>query len=175
MELNIMVYTKDKFKYEVMDYFIKNENFKDFINNIYDDKIGSKLKKRLIKRINLCKSEEEWWLLEETNNTNDLLHLWNISNDIKEYAIYQNGVENYAHEQLENVREQVESGKITEQEYIDKCNWIKYRKEEDENLMDAYKRKVIGNMHKNEDLDKVALHIICLPSVWNKNSSVINF
>ena len=82
-------------------------------------------------------------------------------------------VEDFGHKKFEALEKQLVDGAINEQTYIEECNFIKFMKEVDEQLMDCCPCSPIGSMNPMGS-DSV-LRIMCLECDWDKDSTCVQF
>jgi len=126
-------------------------------------------KERAIKIIRRFHNGQEWWLTDEAK---ELTMLWRCYR-LKLANLYDpQTVSEYSYERLADAEADLEKGIINEQKYIDRCNHIKKRKEEDEALLDACACKTISSMSVDET-GQVCLTIICLPHDFNATATVL--
>ena len=76
---------------------------------------------------------KEFWFngcsRNHTQIARELLAIWRIVINVKRMVYNDKSIEDTAHESLDIVQEKLEKNEINEQEYIEKCNWIKHLKE----------------------------------------------
>ena len=167
---SIFSYTKEAFEANVMIYFRPLNHSK--IHRIVKLKFckeGTHLSENFCSavshRIISYISGREWWINSENVSNRfamraELLAIWKLSHQIKRETIYKSiSVLDFANEILEKVEKDLEKGKITENDYVVKCNGLKNMIKHDERMMDICPCRLIGDI----DSDIYILHICILP------------
>jgi uncharacterized membrane protein YwzB len=173
----LFMYNKEQFAKEVMIFFGTNVSARevsDFIDD-YMNQSSPTFRKSVFRRIMSFKVGNEFWAITETNNESlvrELVAIWKLYVRMTKGIFEEKTVEEFAQEKLENSEKQLEDGIINEQQYIDSCNWIMKRKEDDERIVDCCSCSPIGSMNKSTD-DELILRIVCLPCDWNKDAKPV--
>ena len=165
----IFSYTKKEFQVNVMIYFrpLNHGKIQRIVKSRFYD--GTEQKENFCSavsnRIISCIAGREWWVNSE-NVLNrfairiELLAIWKLSHQIKRETIYKSiSVLDFANKLLEKVEKDLEEGKITENDYVVKCNGLKNMIKHDERMMDICPCRLIGDI----DSDIYILHICILP------------
>ena len=179
---DMFVYRKGTFEKIVLAFF-KREYTATEIKEIIDANIrtgGSAFKNAVYRRIISYRvGKDNWWLsMEESRNrtkiTRELVAIWKLMVNIKTGIYSDISVEDFGHNKFEALEKQLVDGAINEQTYIEECNFIKFMKEVDEQLMDCCPCCPIGSMNLQSGGEPV-LRIMCLECDWDKDSTCVQF
>jgi hypothetical protein len=168
------IYNKKHFRNHIIGLLTRGDDIsedikytKELLDNISG--VSKACKERAIKIVRRFYNGQEWWLTDEAK---ELTMLWRCYR-LKLANLYNpQTVSEYSYERLADAESDLENGIINEQKYIDRCNHIKKRKEEDEALLDACACKTISSMNVNEE-GQVCLTVICLPHDFNATATVL--
>jgi len=166
---SVFSYTEEVFEENIMMCFklMNHEKIQRMVKLRFYD--GTELKENFCSavsdRIISCIAGREWWVNSE-NVSNifeelvELLAIWKLSHQMHEETIYKNSsVLDFANKILEKVEKDLAKGKITENDYVAKCNRLKNMLKHDECFMKACPCRLIGDF----DSKKYTLHICILP------------
>jgi len=178
---DIFEYVKEEFETHILYHFKSGNKYTAAeIKRIVYEEIAlddDKFKADVFRRIISFRTGRDWWLepkdfSKSTQVARELVAIWKIMVHIIESSYEDTSVEEFAQERLNDVEIDLADGKINEQTYIEKCNWIMKLKDIDEELLNVCSCCCIGSITPKVN---EKLKIICLPCGWNKDSTCVKF
>jgi len=170
--MKIFSYTKALFELHILHVFkdTKAVGLKEIVNDIMTG-YSDEEKQSIMKRIIAWNTGKEWWPENrEAENrevakevAKELFAIWELHLFIMRSLIYyEQTVVEFAHDRLEDLEKKLSDGIINEQQYIQKCNWIKLCKERDEKLYNVCPRSAISSINIiGEDQMDVVFTVVC--------------
>jgi len=176
---DVFTYTKEEFEREIMPFFedYTAVQLKELTYDIMG-RCSESFKKLVNKRIISRNLGKDWWPnYGDTKGTKEILAIWKMYVYVIKNLIYNTiTVVDYAHERLEELEEDLSRGIWNEQQYIEKANWIKKCRDNDDKLCNCCSCSVIGSMNPMEDGDiDIVFSVVCLPCGFDKNSTPLTF
>jgi hypothetical protein len=171
MEKDVMIYLKHLNATSINT--LINENF---------DKYSKQTRKNILKRILKYINGFDWWELDKVPDLAiELTLIWKLSLKVMKgyFELQEDGLLGEAQRELERLETDLEAEKINEQQYIERCNYVRNKKDTEECLMNVYVCSLLGKINpaiKEYDdgtrTKTLALRIMCLPCGWSGASAV---
>ena len=176
-ECEVFTYHKSDMTGLIMPYFIliKDTAIKHLIDEKFHN-ISKNVRKNIYKRILTYKTDGDWW--GETENfdvlNTELTIIWKLAVIIltEFYKQTEGGLDGEAFRDLEKNEEDLKNSKINEHEYIKNCNFLKRKKEFEEELLNVCICSVLGVVNdcivenKGVKINSKVIQIMCLPCGW---------
>ena len=145
---------------------------------IFEDlKANKKTKESIYKRILKAKNNQKWWECQDKKIlATELTLIWKLCVELMKgyFAAIEGGLEGEAFRELESLEADLEAEKINEQQYIERCNYVRDKKDAEEDLMSLCVCSLIGKVYpatrEEEDgtrTDFEVFRVMCLPCGWS--------
>jgi len=172
-------YTKEEMKQALLGYItcFDAPKIKEII--FEEIKADKKTKNNIYKRILKAKLNQDWWDFESPKNlAAELTHIFKLCIELMEgyFAATEGGLEGEAFRELERLETDLEAEKINEQQYIERCNYVRDKKDSEEHLLSlcVNESSVMGLMKPaiKEKADGTRTNILvfkvmCVPRGWS--------
>jgi hypothetical protein len=172
-------YTREEMKQALLGYItcFDAPKIKEII--FREIKADKKTKEIIYKRILKAKLNQDWWDFEISKKLAvELTHIFKLCIELMAgyFAVIEGGLEGEAFGELERLEADLEAEKINEQQYIERCNFVRDKKDSEEHLLSlcVSECSVMGLMNpaikENADGSRtniLVFKVMCVPRGWS--------